>query len=379
MNSKDYVIERYANGVNNRVQLAKELIEQGYETAGYDSVRKKVANWISEVDIRENHPNLADYCDEVGLPVKDVGHYWHKGENHSVFVKEDKDKINFEQIIEDHIKELEGHTFDYKPIKREPINEGHLLVIDPADIHIGKLSTKFGTGKQYDSLTAVERTKEGVNGLLDKAQGFNIDKILFVAGNDVLHIDSIKKTTTGGTIQDTDGMWYDNFLLAKELYIHLIEQLIQIADVHFVYNPSNHDYMSGFFLSQTIKTWFKDCPNVTFDVDMRHRKYFKYGTNLIGTTHGDKGKEKDLGYLITTEAREHWGSTKYAYFYSHHVHHKTSKEYPNLTVETLRSPSAPDMWHSGEGYVASEAIEGFIHSKDKGQIARLTHYFSYDD
>jgi hypothetical protein len=67
-----------------------------------------------------------------------------------------------------------------------------------------------------------------------------------------LHTDTPRRTTTNGTPQDTDGMWYDNFLMAKQLYIDVIEVLLSIADVHFVFNPSNHDYTNGFFLADVI-------------------------------------------------------------------------------------------------------------------------------
>jgi len=49
--------------------------------------------------------------------------------------------------------------------------------------------------------------------------------------------------TTSGTPQDTDGMWYDNFMLAKKLYVDVLEMILSVADVHFVYNPSNHDFV----------------------------------------------------------------------------------------------------------------------------------------
>jgi len=108
-----------------------------------------------------------------------------------------------------------------------------------------------------------------------------------IIGNDILHIDTPRRTTTSGTPQDTDGMWYENFLNAKKLYVDVIESLLTVSDVHVTYNPSNHDYTNGFFLADVISSWFRKCENVTFDVSIKHRKYFSYGQNLIGTTHGD--------------------------------------------------------------------------------------------
>ena len=101
--------------------------------------------------------------------------------------------------------------FKYEKIRRQNYSLPCLLVIDPADIHVGKLASSFETGEDYNTQIAVQRVREGVDGILHKASGFNIEKIVFVAGNDILHIDTPKRTTTSGTPQDTDGMWYDNF------------------------------------------------------------------------------------------------------------------------------------------------------------------------
>ena len=269
---------------------------------------------------------------------------------------------------------------DYSPIypelKRNKIKDAHLLVIDPADIHVGKLASSFETGEAYDNQIAIKRVKEGVQGLLDKSAGFNIDKILFIIGNDILHIDSPRRMTTSGTPQDTDGMWYDNFLLAKQLYVDVIEMLVPLADVHVQYDPSNHDYTHGFFLADTIRTWFRNNKNVTFNTSISHRKYFVYGANLIGTTHGDGAKEQDLPLLMAQEASKNWGDCNHRYFYTHHIHHKKSKDYGSVCVESLRSPSGTDSWHARNGYQHSpKAVEAFIHHPVHGQICRITHLF----
>mgnify|MGYP003331832918 CR=1 FL=1 len=55
---------------------------------------------------------------------------------------------------------------------------------------------------------------------------------------------------------------------------------------------------------------------------------------------------------------------------------KSGKDYQGVTVEYLRSPSGTDSWHHRNGYQhAPKAIEAFIHSKNFGQVARLTHLF----
>ena len=332
-----------------------------------------------EVEIVNQYRAIKNEANSLGLDEKDVKHGWIKNKEASLFFKNpnfngQQDKFN--DFKDELIKSIAEHSPSYPKITRTQGTEAHLLVIDPADIHIGKLCDAFETGEEYNSQIAVQRVLEGVQGILDKSAGFHIDKILFVGGNDILHIDTPRRTTTSGTPQDTDGMWYRNFLTAKQLYVEILEKLIALADVHFVFNPSNHDYTHGFFLSDCIKTHFRQAANITFDCSLQHRKAYRYGENLIGTTHGDGAKQQDLPLLLATEFPMDWSLTKHRYVYMHHVHHKLSKDYQGVTVESLRSASGTDSWHHRNGYqYAPKAIEGFLHHKKHGQIARLSHIF----
>jgi len=144
---------------------------------------------------------------------------------------------------------------------------------------------------------------------------------------------------------------------------------------------SNHDFQSGFHLAHALQSWFRNANDVTFDISVSNRKYYKYGSNLIGLEHGDGAKMDLLPMLMANEKPEEWASTKYRYWYLHHIHHKVKfkwrdgKDFIGCTVEYMRSPSAADSWHSGKGFLSSPAVEGFIHSKTSGQVARLVHYF----
>lgn len=274
------------------------------------------------------------------------------------------------------VEEIRKYAPKYPNLYYPKQNDGHLLVMDPADIHIGKLCSAFETGDEYNTNIAVQRVKDGIAGILNKANGFHIDQILFVIGNDILHIDTPRSTTTSGTFQDSHLMWYDAFRIAVQLYRDAIERLVQVAPVTVHYNPSNHDYTNGFFLAQTIEAWFSGCKAVSFNTSTAHRKYFTYHQNLIGTTHNDGAKEQDLALLMAHEAADYWPKCKHRYVYTHHIHHKKSKDYMSVCVEALRSPSGTDSWHHRNGYQhAPKAVEGFIHHKAFGQIARITHLF----
>ena len=350
--------------------------------------RKSFSKYIARntsrlLDINEG---IYQACESIGVDFKSAKNLWIKTKNpegggvSGFIVNPDyvaPNVVSINNLQETLIKNLQDYIPKFPKLERIENKDSYLLVIDPADIHIGKLCSAFESGESYNNQIAVQRVLLGVKGILQKVSAFHIDKILFIGGNDILHIDSPKRITTSGTPQDTDGMWHTNFLIAKQLYVDVLELLLTVADVHFTFNPSNHDYTNGFFLAQVIETYFKNCENITFDCSIAHRKGFRYYNNLIGTTHGDGAKQIDLPLLMAQEYSKEWSETKHRYVYTHHVHHKTSKDYIGITVESLRSPSGTDSWHHRNGYQhAPKAVEGFLHCKENGQIARITHIFS---
>lgn len=310
------------------------------------------------------------------IPLNDVKHLWHKTKDASYFITNPLYKSEETESFFDRLKSvISENKHKYPQVKRKAQNDAHLLIINPADIHLGKLATAFETGEDYNVQIAIQRVKDGVQGIIDKSSGFNIDKIIFVGGNDVLHIDTPRSTTTAGTFQDSDGMWYDNFLKAFKLYVEVLEMLIPVADVHFVYCPSNHDYTNGFFLCQTVEQYFRQNKNITFDCSIAHRKYYTYGLNLLGFTHGDGGRLQDLPLSMAHEAKD-WSNCKHRYIFTHHLHHKVAKDYMGVCVETMRSPSGTDSWHHRGQYANNiKAVEGFLHHKEHGQTARFSHIF----
>ena len=309
-----------------------------------------------EAEIVLEYRRIRDEAVAAGINPNSIKHGWIKSKKASLFFKNPHyQKEEYDKFKEELIKELAEYSPVFSKIKRKQSSDPHLLILDPADVHIGKLCTSLVSGKEYNSQIAVQRTLEGVSGILNKTAGFNFDKIVLILGNDILHVDGPNNTTTRGTRQDVDGMWYDNFLLAKKLYVDIIDYLVNIADVYIM---------------------FKNHKNVKIDSSLQYRKYFTYGANLIGSCHGDGTKMDTLPYLMADEAKD-WSSCKYRYMFTHHVHHKIAKDYPGLSIESLRSPSGSDVWHHKMGYTSSNnaAIEGYVHHPKFGQVARITNLF----
>lgn len=337
------------------------------------------------LDNFNNNTSLDIHLKERGIQKKDVVSVKHwqtmKGDNRfSVVTKEDSG-VDLSTMLGKINTYIEEHSPKYPNIKRRKGGE-HLLIINPADIHIGKYSHKDETGDEYNTEIAQQRVLEGVQGLIDQAKGFKVEKVLFMIGNDVLHVDSVYETTTKGTRQDCVGKWWEHYEIALDLYVKCVEMLRKVAPVDCLHSMSNHDYQSGFHLAHSLKAWFRNAKDVTVDAGVSYRKFYVYGKNLIGTEHGDGAKMADLPLLMANENPTDWAKCPYRYWYLHHVHHKIkmkwqdSKDYIGCSVEYLRSPSGADSWHDRKGFCgAYKAVEGFLHHKDSGQVARLTYYF----
>src|SRR5690606_25506568 len=119
----------------------------------------------------------------------------------SILVKPNKNKLSEEEFTDLLAEKLKNHSPRYDKLPHLTSKTNNLLVIDIADAHFGKLSSSYETGESYNINIAKQRCLDGVNGIVSKGRAFGIDKVLFIIGNDVLHYDNPKKTTTSGTPQ----------------------------------------------------------------------------------------------------------------------------------------------------------------------------------
>ena len=351
-------------------------------------------------------PAIQAAMDHIGTGVT-PSVIWNKTDSYSIMLRPD---VGGDVPFTDLVREsLDG----YKPLNKKlfapRINKGakgeHLMVVDLADVHFGKLCDTSEVGTEYGVEVARHRAVEGTKALLRGAEPHGVGRILFVMGNDILHTEDGKQTTSG-TSQDHDGTFFNSWRAAMHASIDAISECAGVADVDLLHCPSNHDWRQGWALSQAIAASVKNANGVrTTDYNMSemHRKYYGYGRNALGFTHGDGAKEEKLYGLMVTEAKELIiNGCDLFYWYCHHLHHKISKRRgvdvfqtekdhtgnmtaitlgaPNIEgslskIEYVRSPSPPDGWHHRNGYVNRQGVEAFLHHWDEGQKHRLTEWF----
>ena len=280
--------------------------------------------------------------------------------------------------------EIEQLKADFKAFVR-PIqpkgatkdNGGEILLeIAAFDLHFGKLGWDEECGENYDSKIAAKRFIAAIHGLVTKAQKQGkINKILFPVGNDFLHIDTGEVTTTLGTRQDADSRFSRIFREGRKLLVEAVEYLKTVAPVDIVVVVGNHDSNSMFHLGDALECWYHADPSVTVDNSPVLRKYYRYGNTVIGLTHSDKEKLKDLPMLGATERRQDWAECIFHEWHCGHRHGEACMEEKGVKVRTLASLSGSDFWHTAQGYVGNiKAAEGFLFHKDEGLHSHLYHY-----
>lgn len=284
---------------------------------------------------------------------------------------------DFTQAIADFEQRYVPEKLNFKKLHK--ITGPHLLDLSLNDLHYGKLAIQEVSGSTYNRDLARKAALWAVEKLLSNALFYEIDQILFEVGNDLFHVDTYRNVTTKGTPQDVDGMSETHFGEVLELIISCIDLLSQVAPVHVPIVPGNHDRERCGYLGAALKQYYRNNPNVTIDASLLSRKYFRYGTTVIGKTHGDGPADSKLPMILAIEAAEHWGDTL---FREMHVSHKHMHEYREIMlndeltgVRLRRKPSlsGTDRWHSHAGWIgAMRSAEAYIYHKEQGYAGQIS-------
>jgi hypothetical protein len=267
-----------------------------------------------------------------------------------------------------------------KPATAKPFasrREPYLFEFSPVDLHIGKYAWAEETVTDYDVETAEDLFNASLDFLLAKAlrtSGGSLDRILCLFGNDVMHIDGKRGQTTAGTQMDFDSRYIRVFRRCVAIHRRAVDILRQVAPVDVKIVPGNHDEHAAFHLGEVLATRYEGVKHVAIDNGPRLRKYYDYGVNLFGFTHGDSEKVAELPLLMAREQPALWARCSSREWHIGHKHKSekhTWREQDMFTdkgvrVRRLSSLSALDAWHVKGAYVGDRACESFLFHRDAG-------------
>ena len=262
-----------------------------------------------------------------------------------------------------------------------------LFEFAPFDLHMGKYCWDEETVTDYDTEIAEGLFNASLDFLLERALKLSdgkIDRILFPVGNDVSHVDSKRGETTAGTHMDYDTRYIRVFRRICATHRRAVDILTQVAPVDIKVVPGNHDELTAFHLGDHLGARYEDNTRVTIDNGAKLRKYYEYGVNLFGFTHGDKEKVNELPLLMAREVPDLWArcpSREWHIGHKHIAEKKTWSEMPGVQdlfsdkgvrVRRLMSMTAHDAWHTNNAYTDRRACDAFLFHKQAGFTDHLS-------
>jgi hypothetical protein len=273
------------------------------------------------------------------------------------------------------LESVRSHAPVYPMIQRRGIDRGDGLMLELClpDVHVGKLAWGAECGEDYDLKIAAAVFRDAFAALVHDAKSRPIERILFPVGNDLMNCDSPGGMTTAGTIQSNDGRYQKAYQVTLDLLVETIDTLRELAPVEVISVPGNHDTLSAWTITETLKAWYRRVGDVVVDNSPTLRKYRTWGRCLLGFTHGDKERPDDLPLLMATEQPQLWSATRYREWHLGHLHKSATKikttgdEYHGVRVRTLPSLCASDVWHSQMGYTGNiRSAESYYWHQERG-------------
>ena len=300
----------------------------------------------------------------------------------------------FQRMTENYHPPVARFNFDEKKYRDIEGGENNLFEVALFDIHFGKLAWNGETGENYDTKIAKKRFLYAIKKLIQRAQGYEYNRILFPIGNDFFNSDNRENTTSHGTPQDEDLRWQKTFEAGCELIVDGINVLKQLGvPIDVVVVPGNHDFERSFFLGSFISAWFRNDSQININNAAKPRKYYRWGKVLLGFTHGRHEKENSLPMLMAKDkdSKKHWSETDFHEWHLGHFHRKKTKQFTvldktNFTdeedgviVRYLSSLTGTEEWHFLKGFVGQiKAGEGFIWNDKTGMIGNVNSNYIFE-
>jgi len=283
---------------------------------------------------------------------------------------------SFTEIIKD------MPAFEEPKAKRKlPIPNGIAAELATYDAHLGKLAWEQETGyRNYDLNIAIEDYNYVTEKNLDLISPHKPEKIFYIVGQDMYHVDNMEGHTTHGKhSMDVDGRITKVHTKAFVITRDNIIRCSKVAPVEVIWIPGNHDFLASYMLCHSLQQYFRNYSRVTVDLEENSRKARLWGTLLVGWTHRIVGRHTTWSNELAQEWPTLWGQSKFREWHHGDQHKKQNvKVVPLFTsggviCRQITALTPVDKWHTDN--VFTDAVPGgdaFLWSKEEGIFANFT-------
>ena len=332
-----------------------------------------------ETPIADKWPSVAKFDSEIPVPAIPAGHVLRgastlvdaEGQIKQQWIKtraEDDGRRAWLDALRDMGGEMPRHD---PTIAEAPCLDDLLTVYPVGDPHIGLLAWHEDAGENFD-MNIAERNLDAAFANLTELAPASTDALMIYIGDNG-HADSQSNQTTKGTRVDADGR---TIKMARTILRIIRRNVTQVLAKHrrcrIIIERGNHDELISALIALGLSMFYENDPRVSVDVSPEMYHWFRFGTVLIGTHHGDKAKPMDLLGVMAVDRESDWSSTRHRRFYCGHYHHLMTKEVPGVIIEYLPTLAGSDAWHRGMGYRSQRAMYMDVYHRIEGHKNR--HY-----
>jgi hypothetical protein len=295
-----------------------------------------------------------------------------------VFLKIRPDR-HLRKGIDEYIKKIP--TFKFTRVPRFSAGSGNALEIALLDAHMGKMAWAKETGRRdYDLPQSADDYKLACKKNLSWGSVFEPEKIFFIVGQDLMHIENFEGVTQKGhNVLDTDSRLPKVFETALSITTECIYMCRDIAPVEVIWIPGNHDQHASLFLTVALREHFRKDDHVTVDTTPMQRKARLWGNLLVGWTHDIVGRQIAWANELAQAFPKLWGKSVFREWHHGHKHKKQEiKTSPTTThggvlLRQLTALSPIDAWHFE--HLFTDAVPGgeaFVWNDRTGVICNFT-------
>lgn len=256
-----------------------------------------------------------------------------------------------------------------EPVSEPSHADEDLCVVVPwGDPHAGMLASAAETGLEYN-------LRQWETDLLRHhqtmiAQAPNAAEGVLANLGDLFHSNNAKnRTEKSGHPLDVSHMWtevYRTVMRAQRACIEMMRRKFKRTTVINV--RGNHDPEAAASLSLAWEMVYENCPDVVISTPEAWFHYYRFGTCLLGFTHGDKTTNERLIGSMAVDRPTDWAETSYRKWYLGHVHHTEVKETSTVYVETYGTIAPADSHAHSAGYRSNRRICMDVLHRERGWL-----------